>query len=178
MFIDQRRAVRGGNALGGNLFVRRALFEQVGGFDEALPSQGDFDFVSRCVAAGARLAYARDAEVSHPTYVTASELFGKSARVNRAYASREGRAGRVPSGVKLRAWVPFVQTVRTRRYFGQPFGLNRERLVESGITPGVADQVKALPFIYVVVPYLRSVSQLVGYLEGRRKARNGERTPS
>lgn len=179
MFIDQGRAVRGGNALGGNLFVRRALFEELGGFDETLPSQGDFDFVTRCVAAGARLAYARDAIVSHPTYVTASEVLRKSARVNRAYASREARAGRVPSGIRFRAWVPFVQTVRTRRYFGQPLGLNRQRLAESGIQAGISDQMKALPFIYVVLPYLRNVAQLVGFLEGRRarQARPGGAEP-
>ncbi len=44
-----------GNAETANLFVRRELFEQLGGFDDTLPEHGDFDFVARarsCATSG------------------------------------------------------------------------------------------------------------------------------
>ena len=165
-FIDQETAIATGSGLGGNLFVRRDLFERLGGFDESVSSSGDYEFVARSAANGARLAFGDDAVVWHPTYER-SEFLRKYVRVNARYALREGRAGRKPDGIKLRSWVPVVQTLRSRRRFGKSLLLHKRRLDDCGLRPTPVEQVLAVLLIYLVLPYLRSVSQLGGYLQGR-----------
>ena len=167
MNLDQERAVRSGRAATANLFVRRALFEQVGGFDDSLPNSSDFDFVGRCLTSGAALVYEPRAVVRHPTRNEACSLFGKVWAVNVRYAVREARHGRRPAALRLREWVPVVQTLRSRRRFGRSLRLDRARLHASGVHPRLLEDVLALPFIYVVVPYVRGVAQLRGWHLGR-----------
>lgn len=176
-FLDQERAVKSGYGLGGNLFFRRELFEHVGGFDDSQPNQGDYDFVSRCVAAGAKLTFAAEAVVWHPTRNSARSFLHKLWAVNRRYAEREAVAGRKPEGLKLRNLAPVVQTLRGRKRVGRSLGLDRERLAESGIRPGLWDDVRALPLIYVLVPYLSAFAQLQGWTAVRcRPAKASKRT--
>jgi glycosyltransferase involved in cell wall biosynthesis len=175
-FIDQETAVATGSALGGNLFVRREIFDRVNGFDESVSSSGDYEFVARCLAAGGRLVYARNAVVWHPTYERAAFL-RKYLRVNAKFALREGRAGRLPDGVKIRSWIPVVQTFRGRRRVGRPVLLNRRRLAESELAASPLEQAEAAVFIYLVLPYLRSGAQLWGWLAGRRDRRRGWAQP-
>jgi glycosyltransferase involved in cell wall biosynthesis len=170
-FLDQERAVKSGYGLGGNLFFRRELFERVGGFDDSQPNQGDYDFVTRCVAASSSLSFAPDAVVWHPTRNRAESFLRKLWAVNRRYAERESAAGRKPEALKLRNWVPIVQTVRGRRRVGRPIGLDRERLAESGIMPTFKDHLRTLPLIYLVVPYVSGLAQLQGWAAGRRRRR-------
>jgi len=168
-FLDQERAVKSGYGLGGNLFFRRELFEGVGGFDDSQPNQGDYDFVRRCVAAGAKLTFAADAVVWHPTRNSGRSFLRKLWAVNRRYAEREAAAGRKPEGLKLRNWVPVVQTLRGRRRVGRPIGLDRKRLAESGVLPSSWDRILALPLIYLLVPYVSAFAQLQGGAAGRRR---------
>jgi glycosyltransferase involved in cell wall biosynthesis len=65
-YFDQERYAAEGFAATGNLWVRRAVFEQAGRFDEGLARDEDREFVQRAVAAGARLRYAPDVRVTHP----------------------------------------------------------------------------------------------------------------
>lgn len=167
-FVDQERAVQAGGLLTGNLLVRREFFERLGGFDESLPRTGDYEFSGRCRAAGARVAFCREAVVGHPTYDAAGGFLRKFWGVNRWYGWREGRAGRRPSRLKLREWVPLVQTVRSRRLFGKTLGLDRGRLRENGVTPRIGDDLKAFPIVYLLLPYMANVAQLAGWLAGRR----------
>ena len=169
MFLDQERAVVSNTAATANLFVRRCVFEAVQGFDDSLPNQGDHDFVGRCVAAGATLAFARDAVVLHPPRRGARELLGKVWRVNYMHALRAGRAGRRPSRLRLRSWVPLVQTVRVRRSLNRSLGLDNRRLAEHGVRPRLRDNIRAVPVLYIVVPYLANVAQLAGFLAARRR---------
>lgn len=168
MFLDQERSVRAGKAVTANLFVRREWFERVGGFDDTLPNTGDYDFVSRCVAGAARLVFAPDAVVRHPTRDSARSLLRKIWAVNRRYAEREARYGRTPNGLELRSWVPLVQPLRARRRFGRSLLPDRKRLTESGITARPWNDLCALPLMYVVIPYLAGLAQLAGWWEGRR----------
>lgn len=177
-FVDGERAVRAGGLLTGNLFVRRALFEELGGFDESLPRTGDFEFARRCHARGARVAFSRDAVVSHPTYNRARPFLAKVWAVNRWYGWSEGRDGRRPNALRLRAWVPFVQTYRTRRSFGRPVGLATARLRENGVEPRLVDHLRALPLIYLVLPYMGCCGQVLGWQAGRRLARRAARLRS
>lgn len=52
-----------------NLAVRRAIFEQLGGFDEEFPEPAfeDVEFAARFQAAGSMAVFAEDAVVYHPT---------------------------------------------------------------------------------------------------------------
>jgi glycosyltransferase involved in cell wall biosynthesis len=170
-FLDQRRCVQAGYAVTANLFLRRELFDRVGGFDDSQPNQGDYDFVSRAVGMGARLAFSGEAVVWHPVRNTRGVFVRKVWAVNRRYAERASRAGRRPDGLKLRNWVPVVQTVRSRRRMQRPLGLDRERLAESGVTPTAVDRVRTVPLIYLFVPYLAGCAQVRGWWSGRRVRR-------
>jgi hypothetical protein len=88
--------------------------------------------------------------------------------MNRWYAAREARAGRTPSAVKLRCWVPVVSTLRARRRRELSFGLDRRRLGAHGVRPRLRDNLVALPLLYLVLPYVRNAAQLRGWWDGRR----------
>jgi GT2 family glycosyltransferase len=167
MFLDQERAVRAGRAVTANLFVRREIFERVGGFDGTLANHGDFDFVGRAVRAGARLRFAPDAVVWHPVREDARAFLRKVWAVNARYAARESRAYRSPEGLKLRSWVPFVQPFRARRRAGKPVGLDRRRVTTSTTQADVWANVRAFPFMYVLLPYFANIAQLAGWWYGR-----------
>lgn len=91
------------------LVVRRAVFEEVGLFDERLISGGDKEFGNRVHAAGYRLHYADDVTASHPPRSTTMALIRKELRVGRGicqlqryYPGRFGAPGVAPrpSGVR------------------------------------------------------------------------------
>jgi glycosyltransferase involved in cell wall biosynthesis len=165
---DHERQVENGTAETANLFLRRELYDRVGGFEEEIPEYGDFDFVQRCVADGASLVFAPDVVAWHPTRDRARSFFRALWIYNRGYGARESRAGRVPGGIRLRAWVPLVQPYLVRRGFGKSVGPDRKWLGENGVSPSVAETAAALPIMYLVVPYARGIAQLRGWLEGRR----------
>lgn len=165
---DHERQVRLGTAETANLFLRRALFERVGGFDTGQPGYGDFEFVSRCLDHGARLAYAPEATVWHPTREEPGRFLRNLWSMNRSYGMFEGRAGRRPLGLRPRSWVPVFQTLRARRRFGLSLGLDRHWLGQNGVTPRLRDDLRAVPIIYLLIPYLRCVAQTQGWWAGRR----------
>jgi glycosyltransferase involved in cell wall biosynthesis len=171
MFLDQERTVRSGRAVTANLFVGRELFDGLGGFDDSLANGGDQEFVSRCVAGGARLAFAPAAVVLHPPRETARALLGKIWTVNRRHGTRVTRAGGRPDGLTLRAWVPFVQVVRSRRRAGRSLLLDRHRLSDSDVEPSPWEDALALPLIYLVLPYLARTAQIFGWRDERRARR-------
>jgi GT2 family glycosyltransferase len=167
-YKDHELQVRQGTAETANLFIRRDLFDQIGGFDESLPEHGDFDFTMRCVRAGYRLAFGRDALVHHPTRNSARPFLKAAWIYNRWYAVRESRARRLPEGLKLRSWVPFVQPIRARRRWGRSMGPDRQWLGQQGVVPTTGETLLALPLMYMLMPYLGGLAQLKGWWEGRR----------
>jgi glycosyltransferase involved in cell wall biosynthesis len=170
---DHEHQVRVGVAETANLFLRRELFDRVGGLDGSISEYGDFEFVERCVAMGASLVFGPDVVVWHPTRSSARSLLRALWKYNRGYGAHEGRAGRVPDAVKMRSWVPFVQTVRSRRRWGRSIGPDRKWLRANGVEPTFAETLRTLPILYFVIPYLRSAAQLQGWREGRRLRRAG-----
>jgi glycosyltransferase involved in cell wall biosynthesis len=64
-----------------NLFVRSEVFKQIGAFDEALMSGGDFEFGQRVHAAGIGQAYAAGVLVRHPTRTALRELILRARRI-------------------------------------------------------------------------------------------------
>jgi hypothetical protein len=167
-FKDHELQVRNGTAETANLFVRRQVFDELGGFDDSLPEHGDFDFVARCLGAGARLVFAEAAMVSHPTRDSARSFLRAVWIYNRWYAARESRADRLPEGLKLRSWVPVVQPLRSRRRFGRSLGPDRRWLGANGVHPSRWETLRALPAMYLLVPYLSGLAQLRGWRDGRR----------
>jgi glycosyltransferase involved in cell wall biosynthesis len=164
---DHELEVRVGVAETANLFLRRDLYDQVGGFDDSLPEHGDFDFVERCVATDAELVYDEDAVVWHPVRTRARDYLRAVWIYNRWYAAREARAGRLPEGIWPRSWVPLLESVRSRRRWQRSVGPDRRWLGENGVHPDPLETLRSLPLLYVLVPYLRSTAQLRGWMDGR-----------
>jgi beta-1,4-mannosyltransferase len=171
MFLDQAAALERGHGLGGNLFVSRALFERLGGFDESLPSGGDGDLVSRAVENGRRAVFAPDAVVWHPTHDSARPFLQRIWFQSRWQSVRLARAGIRPYGLRLRWWVPVVSKARERRRTGRPLLLDRQRLADAGLVRRGRDDIKALPIIYLVIPYVAAVAQLWGWWRSRGSRR-------
>lgn len=165
---DHEHSVRVGLAETANLFIRRDLFDRLGGLDGSIAEYGDYEFAERAVAAGARLTFGRDAVVWHPTRDAGRPLLRALWKYNKGYAVHAARAGVLPDGVKLREWVPVVQTFRSRRRFGRSIGPDRTWMRANGIELSTWELLKALPILYLVVPYLRNAAQLQGWREGRR----------
>ncbi len=91
-----------------NLFVRRAVFERVGGFDDTLRSGGDKEWGQRAYRNGVRVAFVADAVVDHPARSTTDALTLKERRVadglvalaRRAEAPRRARLRRLATTVR------------------------------------------------------------------------------
>lgn len=66
-----------------NLFVRRHLFEEFGGFVDELYSGGDYEFGRRLSRNGRRITYAERAIVYHPARDTFRAVMKKSIRIAR-----------------------------------------------------------------------------------------------
>lgn len=166
---DHEREILDSNAETANLFLRRELFERVGGFDDAITEHGDFDFVERCVVAGARLMFAREAVVSHPVRTRARGVLRAHWIYCRGYAERATRDGKLPEGLKLRNWIPLIQPIRARRRYGKSiFGPDRRWLAEHGVYPTLPEKLLSLPIMYILLPYTRGVAQLRGWWAGRQ----------
>jgi glycosyltransferase involved in cell wall biosynthesis len=168
-YLDQLRMVRNGTAATANLFVRTDVFRAARGFDATLPSNGDHDFVARCVAAGRRLAYAHDAAVTHPVRNERRAFMKKWWRTHHAFGARSGRLPRM-----LLLLVPGWRTWRSRRWHGRPIGVDVARLAESGVRPGPLQRAAALPLLYVVLPWVAFAAQA----SGRLRRRDGSAPPS
>jgi glycosyltransferase involved in cell wall biosynthesis len=164
---DHEREVRNGTAETANLFLQRELFDRLGGFEDVVPEFGDFDFVLRAVAMGSSLSFASEVVVWHPTRDRAKQFLRAQWIYSRGYAVREGRAGRVPQELRLKALVPFVSPMRSRRWWGRSYGPDKRWLGQNGVVPTRVETIKALPLMYLLVPYLRVVAQLCGWLDGR-----------
>lgn len=174
MFFDQRRNVLEGRGVTANLFLRRGLFEQLGGFDESLPSGGDYDLVRRALADGARLAYAPDAVVRHPTLDDAPRFLGRIWTTNRWSGVRTARAGQRPDLWALVTLIPVVGVSLARRRARRPaWDLEHSRLDAAGVTAHRPATVRALLLLYFVIAYVAGVGRVLGWIEGRRSVAAG-----
>ncbi|WP_441000165.1 glycosyltransferase family 2 protein [Fodinibius sp. SL11] len=64
--FPQQKNVPLGKGVTANLFVKKDVFEKVGGFNMAIKSGGDWEFTLRCTKAGYQMIYADDVQVKHP----------------------------------------------------------------------------------------------------------------
>lgn len=159
--FNQSRVVAEGYALGGNLFVRRDVFERLGGFDETRPSGGDFEFAERALRAGERLVFAPDAVVTHPT-VDSGRVFLRRAWFRDRYHSAR-KYGRKPLRVvvQLPKLVPVAGPLWARSRRGQPLGFDRSRIGWDGTAaPRRRTVAAALALRYLVLPYVSAAAHL------------------
>lgn len=109
--LHQERNVAAGFGATANLFVRRAVYDAIGGFDQRLRSGGDLEFGLRATAHGHRLLYAASAVVEHPARSAGSELAAKSLRLGRSRAQlatmdHPALRARTPLWSRPGAWAP------------------------------------------------------------------------
>lgn len=76
----QEKHVPMGKGVTANLFVRRDVFKEVGGFDSDIKSGGDWEFTERCVEKGYVFRYAENVVVHHPARTSLRTLLRKQKR--------------------------------------------------------------------------------------------------
>ncbi len=149
-------------AAAANLLVRRAAFEQIGGFLEGLRAAEDTDFSWRLQDAGWRLAIAPDAAVAHRYRTSLGEL----RRQWRGYA-----AGRAWLARRYPGFVPEPAVKRAlRRAAGGPrsTALPAESAPESAPAPTPAALQRAG---FLALDALLSVEELAGFALSNRPER-------
>jgi glycosyltransferase involved in cell wall biosynthesis len=172
---DHERAIENGNAETCNLFVHRSLYDRLNGFDDSIPEHGDFDFASRAVAEQGRLVFCRDAVVWHPTRDSAKPFLRMVWIMHRWYAARATRDGAKPIALQIRWWVPFLAHGVWRRRSGRSLGLDSRWFLENGVTVQLRDNLRAVPIMYLFLPYYGGIAQLRGYIDGRRLRRSARK---
>lgn len=174
LFLDQEQNVRLSRAVTANLVVRRQVFDGLRGFDESLPSGGDYDFVRRAVGNGARLRYAPQAAVRHPTMDDGRVFLRKVWDTNRWEGVRHVRSGKKIDFGTILTMVPFVGVaLARRRALRSANRLSRARLGAASVRPSFVDDLRALAALHFVVSYVAGAGRLSGWLEGWRQARAG-----
>ena len=166
---NQKRTVPMGFGDTANLFVRRDVFGRLKGFQDCLPSGGDYDFVQRAVLGGAQLVYGPDAVVWHPTRDTAADYLRTDWFRSRAHAERLTLNGHRVEAYKLRSWVPLVQPIRARQRGDMPMTLATPWHAENGVHPTLSQRILSLPLLYVVLPYWRNSAHLAGARAARQR---------
>lgn len=163
-FVDQERAVSRGYSLGGNTWVRREVFDRVGGFNENLQSGGDQEFTRRAVAAGAALAYAADAVVVHEPYRRARGLARKARRIGFGAAQHHRYAGGSMAGRPLICNRPGYY-LPYRKLHGA------DRLERLGYPLGRRERLTLLAAAYVLVQMPMVLGNLEGAITAGRRPR-------
>lgn len=131
-----------------NLFIRRELFERVGGFEDWLDTRGgklmaeDLWLGWRAVRAGARTAFAPDALVHHAVF-------------------RRGPAGFIGERTRLRHFPAIVRKVpelRRRSLFGGLFLTRRSAAFDLALAGAVRAAARGSPIpLVAAAPYARMV---------------------
>jgi glycosyltransferase involved in cell wall biosynthesis len=112
-YLDQRSYVDDGFGATANLWARREVLRQMGGFDAGAEWQThDRDFGERARLAGLTMVYAPDAIVRHPTRDRARDLAKVAYRLGLGAAwLRNNGVGdvreRSPEWTRVRYWIPW-----------------------------------------------------------------------
>src|SRR5699024_4557240 len=79
--FPQHKNVPEGKGVTANLFVKRTVFEETGGFSSTIKSGGDWEFTQRCVSKGHEMGYFEEVSVLHPAR-TLPAIFEKQKRLS------------------------------------------------------------------------------------------------
>jgi hypothetical protein len=107
-----------------NAAVRRAAFEQVGGFEEGVRSGGDADLCFRMRAAGWKLERREDAAVVHRNRATIRRMLAQRARHG---AGAAWLARRWPGALPRRRWPGLAWWSARRAAYGIAAAARRDR---------------------------------------------------
>ena len=161
-------------AVAANLLVRRAAFEQVGGFYEGVRAAEDTDFSWRLQQAGWRLELRRGAQVEHRYRATAARAAPPVARLR-----RRPRVARAPlRGIRARAgrgaggWAPEARPrPRSRPRAGRSGrGRRAARAALRRVRRGRLERGR-----YLALDALLAVEELAGFALSNRPARSPAR---
>lgn len=184
---DQELALKRNVAETANLFVRHEWFQRAEGFDEALPSGGDHDFVRRTIGLGARAVYAPDCLVLHDARASGRDFLAAEWRRHRAVGYRAGRsstddgpaAATSPTAVRRRrprrvgrlclAYVPIAPTFVSRRRAGRP--LFPMPVSHDDVRLGLGRRALAFLLLYWLLPAWDQTAELAGRLAAARSRR-------
>ena len=104
--VRRENAETRGAAAGGNLLVRREIFEEIGLFDVAV-SGADSAFTEAVARGGRKLVYADDAVVWHPGEISDAEYLRRSFRIHYGKGSRRrGEPGSLLEIARGMPWRP------------------------------------------------------------------------
>jgi glycosyltransferase involved in cell wall biosynthesis len=104
--VRRANAEARGAAPGGNLLVRREVFEEIGVFDVSV-SGGDSEFSQAAARSGRKLVYAADAVVWHPGDISDAEFLRRSFRIHYGKgARRRSHPGALQEIVRRLPWRP------------------------------------------------------------------------
>lgn len=167
VYLDQEGYIKIGFGAGANLWVRRGVFERVGGFNERVGMYGDeAELCQRAGRDGARLLYAPEVKVVHPARSTIRDLTRKSFRqgfcsaAHRRYGSGLLR-DRPPAFRNLRSYTP------RRRVRGV------DRLRRQGFSPTTRQIVGMYLYQYAFVQLTRVAGDITGEVRERAAERRG-----
>jgi hypothetical protein len=171
--LNQARFVQMGFAATANLFVRRAVFDRIGRFNERLASNGDRELCLRATAHGFRLAYSHGAVVVHPPRARARDAVRKGFRLGLGRAQTDvfgqfpaPRSAPKPVGAgpgrRLRAAIRKLRGLVTGP---QVFGI--DRVLSQGYVPSPMELVR----IELAAHLLIELPEAAGYVAGRLGAR-------
>ena len=163
-------------AVAANLMVRRAAFEELGGFYEGLRAAEDTDFSWRLQEAGWRLELRPHAEVEHHYRASVSEL----RRQWRGYA-----AGRAWLGRRYEGFAPEPALLRASKRVWRRGGAPADRgaaapgapAPAAPPAPAAAPPAPAAPAprAYLALDLLLALEELAGFALSNRPAREGVR---
>jgi len=175
--LDQVRFFRMGFAATANLFVRRAVFEQVGGFNGRLTSNGDCEFCLRATAHDLELAYSARAVVAHPPRTRPSQAVRKAFRLGygRAQTEVDGSMPRCMTAISRHApkrrGLLLAGEMRALIVGREIFGIDRVR--SQGYEPSRAKLILIRLAAYLQVDLPRIAGYVVGRVRAHRALRGG-----
>lgn len=167
---DMEHFLRAGSGVTANLFMRRELFDRLGGFDATLASNADDEFVARAIALGAGAAFTADAWVGHPTIDRAGPYLRKQWFRQHWVGVRSARAGLRPERARLAGLLPLASWVRRRRQ-GLPLALDRQRCAEEGVRVGRLARTGCALLLHGPLAYWCAAAQWHGWRGERRAMR-------
>lgn len=120
-YLDQGRFVAEQSfAATANLWVRAAVFADVGAFRPELVASGDLEFGHRAVAGGYRLVHAPDVRVGHRPRTTLADTWRLHRKLGSGFAELARHADRGPAWADPGLRVPFEPTVAAVNADGPP----------------------------------------------------------
>jgi GT2 family glycosyltransferase len=155
-FLDQELYVREGFSAGANFWVRRAVIDRVGAFNEALAAYGgdDDEFGWRVTTAGYPVTYAPEVHLRHPPRVRLRDVARKSYRLGLSQAARRriptGHwSGRRPEYQELRRLLPPKRLRRLPRVAGLDYQPTMLEMLEMHVARYACVQVARMAGDYV-----------------------------